>query len=149
MSRLNDEKKAKRKEQDEKEVRSKSQYKERVGKYHKAMHNLKYEKFRAKESVTKITAARKLEMDAVTAREKAKHAEYTSMKAIDEKRRKAASKAVADAINKKREAAKLVKGAFFKKGETQANVLLMQEEKNRKAARRLDEGNELLYKLSE
>merc|ERR1711998_22475 len=111
-----------------------------------AAHAEKFEKFAAKEAVEKIDKASKLEKDAIREKEKAKHSAYVSQKAVDEKKRKQASKAVADAVDKKHEAAKTLREAFVKKAETQANVLLMHQEKARKIARRLDEANELLSK---
>jgi hypothetical protein len=140
------EKIVKRKELEEKTSTAKKGLREREEKEKKAVHDEKFEKYMAKESVDKINAARKAEKQAVVSREKAKYQEYTSDQASDEKKRKAASKAVADAVDKKHERAKEVQEAFSKKSETQQNIVLMHEEKVRKVTRRMDEAKELLNK---
>merc|ERR1711959_471920 len=79
----------------------------------------------SKESVKKIDIARIAEKRSVAKLEKARHKEYSYQRAVDEKRRKASARAVAKAADNRRQQAKRVKEAFVKKGETQANVMLM------------------------
>merc|ERR1712196_456522 len=121
----------KRKELKEAEVLAKKNYAGKKLEAQKAKHNEEYQKYMSKESVKKIDIAR-----------------IAEKRAVDKKRRKASARAVAKAADKRRQMAKKVKEAFVKKGETQANVMLMAQEKVRKSSRRMDEAKELQDKVT-
>jgi len=147
IKRYNKDKVERRAEATEKEGASKARVREQSEKVKVAAHGENFEKYRAKEAVKKIDASRLAEKSAIRKREKALSQEYAAKKSAGEKNRKTASKAVADAVNKRQQAFDGVKESYTKKTQTVNNVLLLHDEKARKVGRRWDDAREIHGKL--